>query len=860
MSVSFNEREYTILSALALNYSSAYFIDFDADEVIPYRISQVIDEQSGDYYRSRPHYWDAISSYIERNTAAEDKEEMLQVVSYENLSKELSDKTLFMYDYRVFRDNHTQYFRMKAVNVSSEPGLHKMVLGFADISSEKTREIERYAYTSTVTGGDNYIRFKMNISQLECSGYLAAMDIYSFKIVNSACGVHKGDEALRAAWECIVKSIGEGDCAGHINADHFVIFFAEKDLALIDKKTAEISQRLECASKEMEIPLLSPYFGIAEFNVGDDVEQIYGHATFAKHSIKGSSVNSGYYSRSDAEQALASKQMEDSFDSALENHEFEIWYQPKYTSSGDALIGAEALVRWRRQGNLVPPSKFIPVFEKNGMIRRLDEYVFRTVCNQQKLWKEQGKSIIPISVNISRVSLYFQNIVEQYTEILCDTGVQSKYVPLEITESAAAANADIKGLTDRFFSAGFALHMDDFGTGYSSLSSLNELHFNTLKLDKSMVDYIGNYGGDKLLEHTIALAKDLGLHVTAEGVENESQVYFLRGLRCDSIQGYYFSKPLPLKEFTERLTEGKPPMHSVDRYNCEILSTQAYSICDTVTEALDTAADYASARGRKFASNPIALCDRVYQNKELFVSLLKNVTQFAIDCVPKNESVVFVCSKSHTPEISYDEYKFVVIANNARVNSFEIKGVLEADDRIADARRAVGNLDGSMTVEVQENKDIEVVIRLPFKRVRTAEQPKNSAERRYAAAAVGKRILLVEDNEFNRSLTAEMLETIGFEVDAAENGQAAVQSVADSEPGFYSFVLMDIIMPVMNGYEAAKAIRALDRSDAKTLPIIAHSANSAPESVSKAYESGMNGFVAKPLEIDELFRILQKLI
>ena len=861
MSVAFSERDYTILNALALNYASVYFVDFDVDEVIPYRISQVIEEQSGSFFRSRPRYWDAISSYIERNTAPEDKEEMLSVASYENLCRELSDKTLFMYDYRVFRDGKTLYFRMKVANVSKEEGLHQVVMGFADISTEKTREIERYAYTSEVTGGDNYIRFKEYMSQCDKAGFIAAMDIYSFKIVNSTCGVLRGDEALRTAWECVAASLGEDDFAGHINADHFVIFFAGADCEEANRKIMDITARLERASKEMEIPLLSPYYGLAEFTPGDDIEQIYGHATFAKHSIKGSSgINYGYFSQADAENALISKQMEDSFDNALENREFEVWYQPKYTPNGGALIGAEALVRWRRNGSLVPPNKFIPVFEKNGMIRRLDEYVFRTVCHQQKKWKEEGKSIIPISVNISRVSLYFQNIVEQYTEILNETGLLSKYVPLEITESAAAANAEIKALTDRFFSSGFALHMDDFGTGYSSLSSLNQLHFNTLKLDKSMVDYIGNYGGDKLLEHTIALAKDLGLHVTAEGVEKESQVNFLRGLRCDSIQGYYFSKPLPLEDFTVCLSEKKQSMRgSADRYNSEILAAQAYPIQDTISEALDAAADYAKEHGNSFVANPITLHESVYQNKPAFVSLLKNVTEFAIDRTPQNESIVFVCSKSVASEVSYNEYKFVVIAINACISAFELNSVLSADGRIAAAQKTVGEMGGSMTIEVQEEKDIELVIRLPFKRVRAIDTAPDFTDRKYAEIAAGKRVLLVEDNEFNRSLTVEILETVGFEVEAAEDGPSAVQAIMDNEPGCYSFVLMDVFMPRMNGYETAKQIRAIDREDVKALPIIAHSASMTAEDVVNSVEAGMNGYVSKPLVVSELFDIINKL-
>lgn len=161
--------------------------------------------------------------------------------------------------------------------------------------------------------------------------------------------------------------------------------------------------------------------------------------------------------------------------------------------------------------------------------------------------------MIPVSVNLSRASLYFQNVVERYQTIAKDVGIDPALVPIEITETAALDDKSIRQLADRFYEAGFPLHIDDFGSGYSSFATLNIMHFDTLKIDKSLIDYIGNYGGDRLLEHTIALAKDLGMHVTAEGVENATQVEFLQKLNCDSIQGYYYSKPLPLGEFSEKI-------------------------------------------------------------------------------------------------------------------------------------------------------------------------------------------------------------------------------------------------------------------------------------------------------------------
>ena len=193
------------------------------------------------------------------------------------------------------------------------------------------------------------------------------------------------------------------------------------------------------------------------------------------------------------------------------------------------------------------------IYEKNGMIPRLDEYIFRTVCMQQKQWEKEGKKILPISVNVSRVSLYYPNIVEKYKSIVEEHGVATRYLQLEITESATIGNGEVADLIERFHLAGFEMLLDDFGSGYSSLSTLNVMHFDIMKLDKSLIDYIGDENGEKLLHYIMKLGQNLGLRITAEGVETEEQLTFLRDLQCDDIQGYYFSKPLQPEDFGKLL-------------------------------------------------------------------------------------------------------------------------------------------------------------------------------------------------------------------------------------------------------------------------------------------------------------------
>ena len=539
-----------LLGVLSSDYKRVYYVDFIANQILPYRLSPVIEKEYGEYFRSKPRYDEAIRAYIDKTVHPDDREEMYAECSYENINKQLENNSSYFHDYKGLRDGNLAYFRMKVAKLSETKNLSYAVFGFSEITEEKSRELDRYAYIDDVTGGDNYSRFKEKLVENGEKGYLLSMDLHSFRIVNEVCGIQRGDEVLRAVWNCLRDTISANDIASHINADHFSVFIKTDSQEIVTKRMNRISEELVKLSAQMDVPLIKPYFGVTLWNPEVTIEQAYGEATTAKHKAKERNTSYEFYSKNDSLRYKREKALEDAFEGALENSEFEIWYQPKYDPSDNSMVGAEALCRWRgKDGGLISPGEFIPLFEKNGQIRQLDEYVFRKVCIQLKKWIEDGVNVIPISINLSRASLFYQNTVEQYKKIAAEIGVPEELVPIEITESAAFANNEVKGLANHFFTEGFTLHLDDFGTGYSSLAALNLMHFDTLKLDKSLVDFIGNYSGDKLLEHVIALAKDLGMHVTAEGVEQVKQVSFLKNLKCDSIQGYYYSKPLPVSDF-----------------------------------------------------------------------------------------------------------------------------------------------------------------------------------------------------------------------------------------------------------------------------------------------------------------------
>ena len=418
-------------------------------------------------------------------------------------------------------------------------------------------ELEMFAYSDPITKGYNYIKFKEKLKEKAIAGSIICLDIHSFKVINSICGVTKGDDVIRVIWErlLIALDFDKNELAAHINADHYVIFLPTTDSKEIVRKLKNISLNFLVISSELDIPVLQPYFGISKWAPGKKIEMAYSEAITAKHNAKNQqNIDYAFFDEEDTNRLIKEKAMLDSFDEALARKEFKIWFQPKYTPKTKHLVGAEALVRWiKDDGTMYNPGEFIPLFERNNVIRKLDVYIFRNVCLQQKRWLDKGKKIVPVSVNLSRASLYFNGVADEYKKIAELMGIEPKMIPIEITESAAITNTTVKEVIDDFHRVGFSLQMDDFGTGYSSLASLNLLHFDTLKLDKSLIDYIGEFGGNRLLEHTITLAKELGMQITAEGVETEAQVTFLKNTGCDNIQGFFYSKPVPAENFSNIL-------------------------------------------------------------------------------------------------------------------------------------------------------------------------------------------------------------------------------------------------------------------------------------------------------------------
>lgn len=245
-------------------------------------------------------------------------------------------------------------------------------------------------------------------------------------------------------------------------------------------------------------------------------------------------------------------------DTAIENDEFVVYMQPKFDIKTEKIKGAEALIRWNYKNKVfLGPGRFIPFFEKDGSIGKIDDIVLRKVCEAFEKWRKEGKILYPVSVNLSRDRLYDVNLVKHLTEIVDSYGVYHDLIDFELTESASYDNTDqMIRVLNELRDEGFKISMDDFGTGYSSFSLLTQMPLDTLKIDKSFVDKVGVENAHKqdiaVIRHIISLAKELGFVCLAEGAEKRSQIDELKSLGCDVIQGYYFSKPIPVEEYDNK--------------------------------------------------------------------------------------------------------------------------------------------------------------------------------------------------------------------------------------------------------------------------------------------------------------------
>ena len=438
-----------------------------------------------------------------------------------------------------------------------------------DITDRKAAEeqVQFLAYYDALTGLPNRTLLRDRLAQALASARrrrekvaLLFLDVDRFKTINDSLGHSAGDLLLKEVAKRLKSWAREQDTVARLGGDEFIVVLT----GVTDASGAAIAadRLMKVMSTEFTVQghLLSTScsLGISVFpDHGSDAEALIKNADAAMYCAKENGRNNfQFFTQEMNNKAVERLTLESSLRLAIDREELFLVYQPQWDVTTGKITGAEALLRWRHpELGLISPDRFIPIAENSGLIVPIGEWVLRTACAQARQWQDQGLPPLPIAVNVSAVQFRQQSFPELVRKVLGETGLAAECLELELTESLLLSAADATlSMLHKLKRMGVKLSIDDFGTGYSSLSYLNQLPVYKLKIDRSFVRDITVDPDDAAITGTIiSMAKNLNLKVIAEGVENEQQMSFLRQHDCDEVQGYYFSRPLEVGDFSAKV-------------------------------------------------------------------------------------------------------------------------------------------------------------------------------------------------------------------------------------------------------------------------------------------------------------------
>ena len=438
-----------------------------------------------------------------------------------------------------------------------------------DITERKLAQQELYklAHYDILTGLPNRVLLLDRLQQSKALSHrmnnqfaLLFLDLDRFKIINDTLGHSVGDELLMLVAGRLKRTLRETDTVARIGGDEFIIILnnvhdRNEVSVLADKVLKSLVLPFNLCDHEL---FITTSLGICMFPDDDqDTEAMMKKADIAMYYAKSRGRNNFQYFNEDMDQNASRRfVISNSLRRGLEQNEFRLYYQPKLDVITGRIVAMEALARWQHpQLGLLSPVEFIQLAEENGLIMQLGEWVLREACIQNMKWRSEGLGDLRVAVNLSGYQLQHKSLLATVMKVLEETGMEGNWLELEITESVIMQNPDLTVSILRSISdLGIHISIDDFGTGYSSLAHLKRFSVNTLKIDKSFVRDVDLNSTDAAITTAIiAMGNSLSLNVIAEGVETQAQYDFLRENKCDQVQGYLFSRPLPADEIIEVL-------------------------------------------------------------------------------------------------------------------------------------------------------------------------------------------------------------------------------------------------------------------------------------------------------------------
>lgn len=439
----------------------------------------------------------------------------------------------------------------------SSPGIMRLRAGNA-IEKSKVRFLE-YDFLTGIYGQQKFYQATRELLDQRAGANFAFIhfDIDRFRIINTLYGSKEGDRLIHfvaGAIRKVMTAYGRGTY-GRLGGDVFGMCVPYEDGAAIYHILEGIRAEIRKHSVHYYLETCAGIYLVDDPDM--EVAAMHDNAEIAAAQCKGQyMVHDVLYTEEIGQKVLREQHIIDEMDAALAEQQFIVYFQPKYQLKKMAPYGAEALVRWKKpSGEIVLPNEFIPIFERNGFITKLDHYVWEKVCQFIDSELSQGRNPAPISVNVSRVNLYNPDFMDSLIDLIHRYHIPPHYLNLELTESVFSEDAElIQRAVNYLHDAGFTILMDDFGSGYSSLNILKDVDLDVLKIDMKFFSK-GNTAekGAKIIEAVIRMAESLDMMVIAEGVEEKHQVDFLNDLGCDYIQGYYFGRPMSQDQY-EKLT------------------------------------------------------------------------------------------------------------------------------------------------------------------------------------------------------------------------------------------------------------------------------------------------------------------
>lgn len=427
-------------------------------------------------------------------------------------------------------------------------------------------EIRKLAYYDHLTGLSNKKRFIDYVNDIiqtnsgqTCSLSVLYLDLDSFKMINDTMGHVKGDELLKKVSERLISTVRINDAIARVGGDEFIVLVNSGN----EKVVSTIASRLNEAFRKKFVldgneVYVTVSIGVAVYPAdGEDAETLIKNADIAMNKAKEKGKNKYELCNSSMKADIQeTMKLTNDLYKAVDRKEFELHYQPQVDVNTGGIVGFEALIRWKHpELGIVSPGRFIPIAEKTGLILQIGEWVMQTACRQMKQWHDQGLIRVPVAVNLSVRQFMDYDLVGLVTRVLLETGLEPRYLELEITESILME--DTKSICEtlkHLNKMGIRVSIDDFGMKYSSLNYLKQIPFHRLKIDMSFVQGISvNPKDEIIIDGIITLARNLGIDVLAEGVETCDQLEFLKKSKCFCIQGYYLYRPMMAEKVPEIL-------------------------------------------------------------------------------------------------------------------------------------------------------------------------------------------------------------------------------------------------------------------------------------------------------------------